>query len=145
MIAVRGIRASDAPAWRGLWRDYLGFYSTALPDEVYAASFDRLTDPGEADYHGLIALEGDRAVGLAHYIFHRHGWQIEQVCYLQDLYVAAQCRGAGVGRMLIEAVYAAADAAGRPSVYWLTQQDNATARRLYDRIGVATPFIKYRR
>jgi GNAT superfamily N-acetyltransferase len=54
-------------------------------------------------------------------------------------------RGTGVGRKLIEAVYAAADAAGRPAVYWLTQDFNATARQLYDRIGVLTPFIKYNR
>ena len=70
-----------------------------------------------------------------HYIFHRHGWQIEDVCYLQDLYVAPEARGRGAGRPLIEAVYAAADAAGGPNVYWLTEETNATARRLYDRVG----------
>jgi GNAT superfamily N-acetyltransferase len=84
-------------------------------------------------------------VGLAHYIFHRHGWQIADVTYLQDLYVTPDTRGTGAGRALIEAVYAAADTAGRPNVYWLTQEFNTTARRLYDRIGTATPFIKYKR
>ncbi|MEL6211838.1 MAG: GNAT family N-acetyltransferase, partial [Pseudomonadota bacterium] len=44
---------------------------------------------------------------------------------------------------LIEAVYAAADAAGSPSVYWLTQHSNTDARTLYDRIGTLSPFIKY--
>ncbi|MEO0864584.1 MAG: GNAT family N-acetyltransferase, partial [Pseudomonadota bacterium] len=46
---------------------------------------------------------------------------------------------------LIEAVYAAADAAGAPSVYWLTQDFNTQARKLYDRIGTLSPFIKYDR
>ena len=77
--------------------------------------------------------------GLAHYLFHRHGWRIENVCYLQDLYADPEVRGTGIGRALIEAVYAAADAAGAPSVYWLTQEFNATARRLYDRIGTLDP------
>ena len=54
-------------------------------------------------------------------------------------------RGQGVGRALIEAVYAAADAAGCPSVYWMTQEFNAEARKLYDRIATLTPFIKYQR
>jgi GNAT superfamily N-acetyltransferase len=66
------------------------------------------------------------------------------VTYLQDLYVAPEARGPARAA-LIEAVYAAADAAGRPNVYWLTQEFNTTARRLYDRIGTATPFIKYQR
>ena len=64
------------------------------------------------DYHGLLALRDDAPVGLAHYIFHRHGWHVADVCYLQDLFVAPEARGDGVGRALIEAVYAEADAAG---------------------------------
>ena len=54
-------------------------------------------------------------------------------------------RGKGIGRALIEAVYAAADAHGAATVYWMTQDFNATARQLYDRIATLTPFIKYQR
>jgi len=145
MIAVRPLRHEDEPAWRGLWRDYLAFYETELPEAIYVTSFARLIDPAVADYHGLLALVGEEPVGLVHYIFHRHGWRIEDVCYLQDLYVSAQHRGSGAGRALMEAVFAAADAAGRSDVYWMTQSFNTEARRLYDRIGVETPFVKYRR
>jgi GNAT superfamily N-acetyltransferase len=144
-FAVRPLAHGDEAAWRALWRAYLAFYETDLPEAIYATSFARLIDPSVPDYHGLIALDDGRPVGLAHYIFHRHGWQIADVTYLQDVYVAPEARGTGAGRALIEAVYAAADAAGRPNVYWLTQEFNTTARRLYDRIGTATPFIKYRR
>jgi GNAT superfamily N-acetyltransferase len=144
-LAVRLLASGDEPAWRALWRAYLAFYETELPDTVYRTTFDRLIDPAFPDLHGLVALDDGRPVGLAHYIFHRHGWQVEDVTYLQDLYVEPGTRGTGAGRALIEAVYAAADTAGRPNVYWLTQMDNVTARRLYDRIGTATPFIKYKR
>lgn len=143
MIAVRPLEPRDEAAWRPLWRSYLAFYGTELPEETYRASFERLVDPGVADFHGLIAERAGEAVGLVHFIFHRHGWRIEPVCYLQDLFVSEAARGAGAGRALIEAVFAAADEAGAPSVYWLTQEDNAAARRLYDRIGRRTAFIKY--
>jgi GNAT superfamily N-acetyltransferase len=143
MTRVRPIEAGDESVWRLLWRDYLAFYETELPEAVYATSFARLTDPQVRDYCGLLALDRDAAIGLAHYIFHRHGWHITDVCYLQDLYVAPQARGTGAGRALIEAVYAEADAAGAAGVYWLTQEFNVTARRLYDRVGHATPFVKY--
>jgi GNAT superfamily N-acetyltransferase len=145
MLEIAPVKASDEADWRRLWRAYLAFYHTELPEPVYANSFARITDPAVRDYHGLIAREGGAAVGIANYIFHCHGWHLTEVCYLQDLFVAPETRGGGVGRALIQAVYDAADAAGRPEVYWLTQQDNARARRLYDAIGLVTPFIKYRR
>ena len=144
-LEIRAVASDDEPAWRTLWRAYLDFYETELPEEVYATSFARLCDPGESDYHGILAVLNGVPVGLAHYIFHRHGWRIEPVCYLQDLYTAPEARGRGMGRALIEAVYARADAAASPSVYWLTQDFNKTARRLYDQVAQVTPFIKYAR
>lgn len=145
MIEVARIRREDEAAWRALWRAYLAFYETSLSEEIYRTSFARLIDPGVTDYAGLLATSDGTPAGLAHYVLHRHGWRIEPVCYLQDLFVAPGDRGAGIGARLIEAVFAAADAAGCGDVYWLTQSSNATARRLYDRIGEETPFIKYRR
>jgi len=50
-----------------------------------------------------------------------------------------------IGRKLIEAVYKAADANGTPSVYWLTEDFNKPARRLYEQVAGLTPFIKYQR
>ena len=97
---------------------------------------------------GILRVLGKRdgtPIGLTHYLFHRHCWRVENVIYLQDLYVDPEVRGTGAGRALIEAVYAAGDAAGCPTVYWTTQDFNATARQLYDRIATLTPFIKYQR
>ena len=143
-IAVRSLTRADEPHWRVLWSAYLRFYETEVPEEVYATTFRRLV----SDYvpqGGVLAEHAGRPVGLAHYIFHPHNWKIEDVCYLQDLYVHPEARGRGAGRALIEAVYAAADRKGCPTVYWTTQHFNAEARRLYDRIGELTPFIKYQR
>ena len=142
-LAIRPLAPRDKPQWRDLWRDYLAFYETSRPDEIFELYFGRLLGDDPQDYSALVAEREGRLVGLAHYLFHRHGWSAENVCYLQDLYAAPEARGTGVGRALIEGVYAAADAAGCPGVYWLTQEFNETARRLYDRIGRVTPFVKY--
>lgn len=142
---VRPLVAGDEAEWRRLWTGYLEFYETSVPEEVYQTYFQRLLGDNPQDFRGLVAEADGKLVGLTHYLFHRHGWRIENVVYLQDLYVDPDARGTGAGRALIEAVYAAADAAGCPSVYWLTQDFNATARQLYDRIATVTPFIKYQR
>lgn len=144
-LSIRPIEPADRPVWGDLWRGYLDFYETTLPEAVYDTTFARLLSPDHPDRHGLIAALDGRAVGLVHIIYHAHNWRLEQVCYLQDLYTAPEARGRGVGRALIEAVYARADADGRPAVYWMTQDFNTTARQLYDRIATVTPFIKYTR
>lgn len=80
-----------------------------------------------------------------HYLFYPVTWAPGPRCYLEDLFTASEARGQGVGRALIEAVYAATDARGADQVYWLTLEFNSTARRLYDQVASATPFMNYRR
>lgn len=144
-LTIRPLAQDDEPQWRRLWRDYLAFHETDLSDENCATNFARLLGDDPRDFNGLIAKLEGRAVGFAHFLFHRHSWSVQDVCCLQDLYTDPEVRGRGVGRALIQAVYAAADAAGAPSVYWLTQEFNTRGRTLYDRIGQVTPFILYRR
>ena len=144
ILTVRSLTRADEPQWRRLWSAYLAFYETDVSELVRLTTFSRLLSDDEPQW-GLIAEAEGQPVGLVHFLFHRHNWKIEDVCYLQDLYADPAARGKGVGRALIEAVYAAADAKGCPTVYWLTQDFNVTARKLYDRIGKATPFIKYQR
>jgi len=144
-LIVRPLTQEDNAEWRRLWTGYLEYYETSVSEEVYETSFARMLSGDDNEFHGMVAELDGKLVGLVHYLYHRHGWKIENVCYLQDLYADPDVRGKGIGRALIEAVYAAADANGAPGVYWLTQDFNTAGRRLYDRIGTLTPFIKYTR
>jgi len=144
MLNIRPLSASDHDAWDALWQGYLGYYDTSLPAKTRQIAFDRLIAPA-AKTHGLLAVQGDTPVGLTHFIFHDHLWRPEGMCYLQDLFTAPQARGQGVARKLIAAVYQRADEAGVPGVYWLTQDFNTTARRVYDAVGKLTPFVRYDR
>lgn len=144
-LTISPLKPEDRASWDRLWTAYLAFYNTTRPAAVFDATFARYTDPERRDMNAWLAWQGDRAVGLVHSIAHPHGWSLDPVTYLQDLYADPEVRGLGIGRKLIEAVYADADAAGRPAVYWLTQIGNTTARQLYDRIATPTDFMKYNR
>jgi GNAT superfamily N-acetyltransferase len=137
------LEAGDRERWAELWQGYLTFYETTLPEDVYAATWARILDPN-ASIHALGVRDPDgRLVGIAHYLTHAHAWSHADACYLQDLFVAADFRGRGYARSLIDAV--ATDARGRGCfrLYWLTQESNATARRLYDGVAQYTGFIRY--
>jgi len=143
-LVIRAPRATDEARWRPLWQGYLEFYASALPDEVTATTWRRLLDPGEPVF-GFVAEQGDGIAGFAHCVLHRGTWSVAQQCYLEDLFVAPEARGAGVGRELILAVYREADSRGADRVYWLTHETNGTARALYDRVARRSGFIHYTR
>lgn len=144
-INIRPLRAADRDAWNPLWQGYLDFYKTELTADITDMTWARLLDPAE-DMYCLVAEDDQgRMIGIVHYLYHRVTWAIADRCYLEDLFVAEDARGTGAGRALIEAVYAAADERGADQVYWLTQDFNEAGRRLYDRVGRVTPFIKYQR
>ena len=144
-LIIRPLQHGDQDAWRKLWTGYLEYYESSVTEDVYTTTFQRLLGVDRQDFSGFVAELDGQLVGLTHYVFHRHAWKVENVCYLQDLFTDPECRGQGVARALIEAVYKAADNAGSPTVYWMTQDFNTTARKLYDKVGTLTPFIKYNR
>ena len=142
---IRDIGADDRAAWTALWRAYLGFYETVLPEEVYAATWSRLLDPSEPVWGALSLDAAGTPVGLVHFLYHRTAWAVADTCYLQDLFVDPASRGSGHGRALIEHVYDKARAHGSVRVYWHTNEANATARRLYDSVAEYSGFIQYRK
>jgi GNAT superfamily N-acetyltransferase len=141
---IRPVRPEDRLGWEPLWQGYQAFYGNQPSREVTETTWARFLDPAEP-VHALLAQRDGTPIGLVHYIFHRNTWMIGPVCYLQDLFTAPAMRGQGTGRQLIEAVYAEAERAGSPRVYWLTHESNAAARALYDKLAERSGFIQYRR
>lgn len=143
-LGIRPLREADRDAWEPLWQGYLAFYETTLAPEITDASFHRFLDPMEP-LHGLVAEIDGRLAGLAHFLLHRSTWAPECYCYLEDLFVAPDLRGYGVGRALIAAVETAARDAHATRLYWSTRERNAAAQRLYDQVAARSDFIQYRK
>jgi GNAT superfamily N-acetyltransferase len=140
-ITITPLEAADRTRWTELWRAYLAFYETILPQEVYDHTWYRIM--ADESIHGLAARRDGTLIGITHFLYHAHGWTLAHACYLQDLFVDPSARGTGAGRALIEAVAVKARQHGADRLYWTTQHDNATARQLYDRLAKTRGFIKY--
>ncbi|OCP39164.1 GNAT family N-acetyltransferase [Ensifer sp. LC163] len=147
-VRIRPLARGDYEQWLPLWDGYNAFYgrsgATALDPAITAMTWSRFFDAYEP-MHALVAESEGRLVGLTHYLFHRSTTSIHPNCYLQDLFTSEAVRGKGVGAALIEGVYAAAQAAGSPRVYWQTHETNATAMALYDKVAERSGFIVYRK
>jgi GNAT superfamily N-acetyltransferase len=140
---IRPLAPADHDAWLPLWHGYIEFYESEVSDEQTQLTWDRLLDP-RFPIHGALALDdAGRAIGFVHWLTHAATWSAVPYVYLEDLFVASDTRGAGAGRALIAHVTEWARERGAAKVYWLTQETNATARALYDRVATHTGFVHY--
>jgi len=139
-INIAPLREEDRNRWNVLARSYKAFYETELTDSKYDEVWHRLMNADGIFGFGAY-LQGN-LVGITHYLFHYTIW-MEDVCYLQDLFVDEIARGNGVARALIERVAQEARQHNASNLYWQTRDDNTTARALYDKIAIHRGFIRY--
>jgi GNAT superfamily N-acetyltransferase len=142
-IEVRALEASDFEAWLHLWNGYLDFYGENLPAGLTELSWQRIIDTN-FNLHGLGAFEGGKLLGIVHYNFQNSTIAKNGFVLLEDLFVAGDVRGKGVGRKLIDAVRNTAEDAGCARLYWDTDRTNETARKLYDSYIKEAGKVQYR-
>ena len=142
--SVRPATVDDYAAWLPLWRGYQEFYEVDLPESTTATTWERFHDDAEP-MHVAVAELDDRVVGIVHYIEHRSCWSPLNSLYLQDLFTDSSVRGRGVGRSLIEYVYAQAPSLGAGKVHWLTHESNTQAMVLYDQVAERPGLLQYRK
>jgi GNAT superfamily N-acetyltransferase len=142
-ISIRAANPADKQRWLVLWQGYLDFYQTELSSEQSELTWQRILDP-EFNMKCAVALDDGVIIGFTTYSLQNSTWSENGHCYLEDLFVDSTVRGKGVGRTLIEYVksYAIENKCSR--LYWNTDEDNATARKLYDSYTLESGKRQYR-
>lgn len=141
-IIVRPVAPGDRAAWDVLYAGYAAFYrveqSPAMRDTVWGW----LHDTGHP-VTGLVAVRGDAPVGLAHVRPYARPLSASTGGFLDDLFVDPAARGTGAAQALIAAVADLGRARGWTVIRWITAEDNARARAVYDRVAARTPWVTY--
>jgi len=143
-VEIRSIGRNERAEWEQLWRRFQAFHRFAVSDETMNVTWRRFQDPAEPMFV-LGAYLDTELVGIVQFVFHRSCTTIGDFCFLHNLFVADEARGRGIGRALIEAVYAAAARHGASRVLWNVLESNTAARSLYDKVADRPGFIQYRK
>jgi GNAT superfamily N-acetyltransferase len=137
-VSIAPATTEDLTDAAALFAGYQRFYTgTARDDDHNRAFLQRFLGGGDA---GLLLLarhgdDGGRAVGLANLYWTFSSTTAEEHVLLNDLFVAEDVRGGGIGLALIEAARDVARERGSAALSWQTALDNRTAQRLYERTG----------
>ena len=142
-IELRPAQASDKERWLVLWQGYLDFYKTALTSQQTELTWSRIMD-SDFNMNCAVAVQDGLVVGFTTYNLQNSTWSENGHCYLEDLFVDPAVRGGGVGRALIDYVKAFAIENKCSRLYWNTDEDNATARKLYDTYALESGKRQYR-
>ena len=157
-MILRDAEPADRAAWDGLWQGFLDYYETTLDPAITDFTWTRLMDKASPMKMRLAVQGADvrvsdirasdiRVSGILGFAIHQHHpstWVMGDDCYLEDLFVAPQARGQGIGRALIADLQVLARARGWNRLYWHTNEANATARKLYDSFVRSDGHIRYR-
>ena len=142
-IELRSAQASDKERWLVLWQGYLDFYKTVLTSQQTELTWSRIMDP-DFNMKCAVAVQDGLVVGFTTYNLQNSTWSENGHCYLEDLFVDPAVRGGGVGRALIDYVKVFAIENKCSRLYWNTDEDNATARKLYDTYSLESGKRQYR-
>jgi GNAT superfamily N-acetyltransferase len=141
--SVRPVEPADKERWLVLWQGYLDFYKTVVPAEQTERTWNRIMDPDFNMKCAVVELDG-KVVGFTTYNLQNSTWSPNGHCYLEDLFVDPAARGTGSGRALIDFVKAYALEMKCSRLYWNTDADNDTARKLYDTYVLESGKRQYR-
>ncbi len=138
-ISIRRLEAGDAAAFRAIRLEALELHPEAFQSVHRDEAADPLAQIAERLARSPVfgASRGAGLVGMAGFFAHQ-GEKVRHKGVLWGMYVQAGARGLGIGEALVERVIAHA----RTEVEILglaVVTENASARRLYERLG----FVAY--
>jgi ribosomal protein S18 acetylase RimI-like enzyme len=126
-VIVRVLAATEAHLLANVAPDVFD----ELPDPRWTAEF--FADPR---HHLAAALAGEVVVGMASGVHYVHPDKPPEL-FINEVGVAPEYQGQGLGRQLLDALTAHARSLGCVTAWTLTEPDNSVARRLYTKLGGA--------
>jgi len=140
---VRPVQARDEERWKVLYRGYREFYHCEPDENVVETTWQWVLN-GRHNLFGLVVADADQTVfALANSRVFARPLMGQMGIYLDDLFTDPELRGQGLGGLLLTRLQEIAKEKGAGVVRWITAEDNATARVLYDKRATLTVYRTY--
>jgi GNAT superfamily N-acetyltransferase len=132
-VAIRRAASNDLDAAVRLFSGYLRFYEKAVVDAAVREFIAQRLARRDSVFY-LAEIDGE-AVGFTQLYPAFASLSLAPSWILNDLYVDPSARGRGVGEALMAAARELAVSNGAAELMLQTARTNATAQRLYEKLG----------
>jgi GNAT superfamily N-acetyltransferase len=139
---IRTIQIKDKIQWQELYKDYAKFYKTEINNQILETVWNWLHDKNHV-VEGLVYEIDGNIVGLAHYRKMPRPLKGQDICFLDDLFVNPDHRGQRIGEKILNELKKISKSKGWNLIRWITHNDNAKAKSLYDRVAKKTSWDLY--
>jgi GNAT superfamily N-acetyltransferase len=134
---IREIHSKDKKQWEKLYKGYAAFYKVEMNNQILQTVWDWLNDKNH-ELKGIGYEIDGKIVGLAHYRKLLSPLKGKYIGYLDDIFVDQEYRGQKIGKKLLDKIKEISKANGWNLVRWQTDEDNFTAKKLYDKVAMKT-------
>ena len=134
---IREIHSKDKKQWEKLYKGYAVFYKVEMNNQILQTVWNWLNDKNH-ELKGIGYEIDGKIVGFAHYRKLLSPLKGKYIGYLDDIFVDQEYRGQKIGKKLINKIREISKDNGWNLVRWQTDEDNFTAKKLYDKVAVKT-------
>ena len=134
---IREIQLKDKERWEKLYKGYADFYKVEMNNEILQTVWNWLKDKNH-ELKGIGYEIDGKIVGIAHYRKLLNPLKGKYIGYLDDIFVDPKYRGQKIGRKLLDKIKEISKVSGGNLVRGQTDEDNFTAKKLYDKVATKT-------
>lgn len=135
---IRRAQPGDVAELVGLMRDHAEYERAAPPPADLAERLPRVLFGETSRVVAFVAEQSGRLLGYATCSTEISTWEAAEFLHLDCLYLSGDSRGAGTGRLLVDAVIDEARDRGLGELRWQTPEWNVDAQRFYNRLGATS-------
>jgi len=134
---IREIHSKDKKQWEKLYKGYAVFYKVEMNNQILQTVWDWLNDKSH-ELKGIGYEIDGKIVGFSHYRKLLNPLKGKYIGYLDDIFVDPEYRGQKIAKKLLNKIKEISKANGWNLVRWQTDEDNFTAKKLYDKVATKT-------
>ena len=134
---IREIQLKDKERWEKLYKGYADFYKVEMNNQILQIVWNWLNDKNH-ELKGISYEINGKIVGLAHYRKLLSPLKGKYIGYLDDIFVDPEYRGQKIGKKLLNEIKEISKTNNWNLVRWQTDEDNFTAKKLYDKVATKT-------